>query len=156
MPSPKWTEICSPEVAVWVVSWSGTRPNDSANHRAASATLRKWLSFRLLCRSDDSSTIFPWFIIAALSIAIFSIACLKVVISSCLSAISTSVSASSTRRLSISSNKGCGATVLPRYTGIWAHFSNRTSLLPEVAVATWLLSLPARQARLSATCNNLV
>ena len=93
----------------------------------------------------------PWFIIAALSITIFSIACLKVVISSCLSAISTNVSASSTRRLSISSNKGCGATVLPRYMGIWAHFSNRTSLLPEVAVATWLLSLPAQQARLSAT-----
>ena len=30
-------------------------------------------------------------------------------------------------------------------------FPNRTSLLSEVAAATWLLSLPARQARLSAT-----
>ena len=136
---------------MWVVSLSGTRPNDSANHKAASATLRKWLSFLLLCRSDNSSTVFPWLINAALSNAIFSITCLKVLISSCLSAISTSVSASSARRSSTSSNKGCGATVLPRYTGMCAHFPNSSSLFPEVAVATWLLSLPARQARLSAT-----
>ena len=114
---------------MWVVSLSGTRPNDSANHRAASATLRKWLSFLLLCSSDNSSTVFPWFTIAALSNAIFSITCLKVLISSCLSAISTSVSASSARRSSTSSNKGCGATVLPRYTGMCAHFPNSTSFL---------------------------
>ena len=39
---------------------SGNRPNDSTNHRAASAKLRKWLNFHLLYHTDDSSTVFQF------------------------------------------------------------------------------------------------